>query len=187
MKAPGIKVNPIYQMTGKPGFNEVYSTPPNCATTTTSWGRSTRLGNRRPAELAYERRRAGTLPRHFSMLLELIARSGRSRTCATPRTRAARRATAYLRRMSDVGRRLCAGPARTGSRRLDRQGSRTAGTEAARPRARSRRFSSNPDHEPCHAGGSGSPSPRRSRPKPPSQGGTTEILPASLARGLGLR
>jgi acyl-CoA dehydrogenase len=47
MKTPGITVNPVYQMTGKPGFK--WCSPTLSCPTITSWARLTAPGNRRPA------------------------------------------------------------------------------------------------------------------------------------------
>jgi alkylation response protein AidB-like acyl-CoA dehydrogenase len=138
MRTPGIKVNPIYQLTGQHDFNEVVfedAFMPDdhvLGEIDGAWKQAT-------SELAYERSGPERFLETFYVLLELIRALGpKPRRRARPPGGAAAYAASHV----GLGQRHAAGGPGAGGRGLDRQGPRHGmGAEAARAGARARRLS----------------------------------------------
>ena len=153
MKTPGITVNPINQMTGKPGFNEVVFedafVPDDhvMGEIDGAWKQAT-------SELAYERSGPERFLETFYVLLELIRVLGPEPGFAQRRgARPPGRATAYAAANVGLSCRHAAGRQGAGGGGLDRQRSRyDLGTEIAGPRARAGRIPRTGNFESRHAG-----------------------------------
>ena len=187
MKTPGIKVNPIGQLTGKAEFNEVVFRMLSCLTIMRS-AKSTAPGSRRPCELAYERSGPERFLETYYVLTELVRALGDA-----PDTRGAEgigRLVAQLhtmRRMSvSVAGMLHAGKEPV----VEASIVKDIGTiwEQQLPhRVRDLAAFVEPDASNHEILDTVLPYAMKVAPKLTIQGGTTEVLRGIIARGLGLR
>src|SRR6266851_2704716 len=131
MKTPGIRVNPIYHMTGQHDFNEVVFEdafmPDDHALGEIdgAWKQAT-------SELAYERSGPERFLETFYVLVEFARARPEARSAQRRRARPSGRPAAYAATHVGIGERHAAGGPGTGGRGLDRQGfGHGVGTEAA--------------------------------------------------------
>ena len=165
MKAPGITVNPIYQMTGQHDFNEVvfddaFDPGRPCA------GRDrwrVEAGDQRTRLRA---QRAGAFPRDVLCHARTDPRARpRARRARRRRARPPGRAAAHVAAHVGLGRRHAAGRQGAGGGRLDRQGRRhDLGAETAAARARTCGLPATARPATARPWKSNSPSPSPSRP-----------------------